>query len=213
MPLLTNSYGEPNFLLLPILDPIGGYPYDVDRDHFTLIAPFTSDVTRWQTVRCINIHDGKSYRLAPADRKRTYEASAKTLGDYVRQYGMHREAKSLAPDGQPCGPQTKGLLMRTPVTASGFRFIGKETDRRWEQGEDISLIESETTEYSPGETERLIADPDVIFESGKVSIRRLAKQAGISENTVKAARRGERLRRETVEKLKNAIREIQQAPQ
>jgi hypothetical protein len=34
----------------------------------------------------------------------------------------------------------------------------------------------------------------------------LAKAAGVSANTVKAARRGERLRRSTLQKLKHALR-------
>jgi hypothetical protein len=42
------------------------------------------------------------------------------------------------------------------VTADGFRFIGKETDRRWEQGEDISVIAPSTLEYHPNETAKLV---------------------------------------------------------
>jgi hypothetical protein len=95
--------------------------------------------------------------------------------------------------------------MRTPVTAIGFRSIGKETDRHWEQGEDISLLQPETTEYIPDETARLVADPVLISEIWKTSIRALAKKAGVSENTVKAARRGDRLRRSTVQKLKRSL--------
>jgi hypothetical protein len=32
------------------------------------------------------------------------------------------------------------MLMHYPVTASGFHFIGKETERGWEQAEDISTL-------------------------------------------------------------------------
>jgi hypothetical protein len=95
-----------------------------------------------------------------------------------------------------------------PVIASSFGYIGKETDRRWEQGEDISLIESEITEYSPDETAHLVADPDLISASREISIRAWAKKAGVSENTIKAARRGQRLRRSTVQKLKKALKEL-----
>jgi hypothetical protein len=43
-----------------------------------------------------------------------------------------------APDGTPCKGETSGLPGRHPVTASGFRLIGKETERGWVQSEDIS---------------------------------------------------------------------------
>ena len=33
-----------------------------------------------------------------------------------------------------------GLLGRYPVEASGFHLIGKETERGWEQAEDISTL-------------------------------------------------------------------------
>jgi hypothetical protein len=197
-----------NFFLLAILDELGGYPADVDRKRFTLITPYASDPSRWYNQPYTNIHDGKSYRLARPGRQRSYEARAKTRGDYIRQYTQHPEAKSLAPDGTPCKPDTRGLLMRTPVIASGFRYIGKETDRRWEQGEDISMSESEITEYTPEETERLVADAELMAAASEFSIRVLAKKAGVSENTVKAARRGERLRRGTVERLRKTLREL-----
>ena len=197
-----------NFVLLPILDEIDGYPAGTDRKKFTLIAPFTKDVERWYRLRYLNIRDGKWYRLAPSNRKRAYEAGAKTRGDYVSQYRGHPEAKSLAPGGGPCEGRTRGLLQRTPVVASGFRFIGKETDRRWEQGEDISIVESEIQEYRPNETFRLVVDTDLQRDGHSISNRRWAQQAGVSVTTVKAAKRGERLRKSTVEKLKKALTKL-----
>jgi hypothetical protein len=85
--------------------------------------------------------------------------TGESLWDVVSQYRRHPLAESLAPDGSACKPDTRGLLRRTPVTAAGFRYIGKETDRRWEQGEDISMLESEVLEYRPNETARLVVDP------------------------------------------------------
>jgi hypothetical protein len=201
-----------NFCLMPILDQIDGYPLDVDHQKFTLIGPFNKDPSRWLSNSYINIHDGKTYRLAPADRKKTFEACPKLLGDYMREYVRHSEAKSLAPNGEQCTPATRGLLQRTPVTAGALRFIGKETDRRWEQGEDISIVEYEAIEYSPGETQELVTDAMLSFDVRTMSIRVLAKAAGVSANTVKAARRGERLRRTTVKKLRRALRLAAAAP-
>jgi hypothetical protein len=102
------------------------------------------------------------------------------------------------------------VLQRTPVTAEGFRYIGKETDRRWEQGEDISMLDPHVLEYRPNETAQLTTDPNLQRNARQVSIRDLAEVAEVSEKTVKAARRGERLRRSTVEKLKKALCLLQQ---
>lgn len=54
----------------------------------------------------------------------------------LRRYSGKREAKSLAPDGTPCTGITNGLLQRARITAGKLVSVGKETDRRWEQGED-----------------------------------------------------------------------------
>jgi hypothetical protein len=63
------------------------------------------------------------------------------------------------------------------------------------------LIEPLTVEYRPNETEHLVADPILQLEARRVSIRTLAKSAKVSEETVKAARRGKRVRKSA---LKNS---------
>jgi hypothetical protein len=199
-----------NFILSPMIDDLGGYPIGCDPDRFTLIAPFTSDSSRWYGLRYINVHDDeKRYRLGQPGRRLPSQAEPQTIGDVVRRYRWHPEAKSLAPDGTACNRKTEGLLKRTPVIAEGQpRYIGKETDRRWEQGEDISMLDSEVLEYTPNETTRLLADPDLQRNANLLSIRTLAKQANVTESRVKAARRGDRLRRSTVQKLARGIQEL-----
>jgi hypothetical protein len=178
-----------------------------DPERFTLIAPFTKDSSRWLKQQWVNIYDGQTYRLAPAGRRLPYEAVAKTYGDVVKEYMWHPEAKSLGPDGEPGGKQTRGLLRRTLVQASGFRFFGKETDRRWEQGEDFSLLQQNLLEYRAGETERLSVDPDLQQILCTGSIRRIAKEAGVSLGTVKSARRGDRIRKSSARKLWRAVKQ------
>ena len=63
------------------------------------------------------------------------------------EYQEHPEAKSLAPDGTPCEADTNGLLRRAHVIAGELRYVGKETDRKWEEGDDFSVLEFKTTEY------------------------------------------------------------------
>jgi hypothetical protein len=42
------------------------------------------------------------------------------------EYQAHPEAKSLAPDGATCGPETRGLLKRAHIIAGEFRYVGKK---------------------------------------------------------------------------------------
>jgi hypothetical protein len=36
---------------------------------------------------------------------------------------------------------------RAHIVAGELRYIGKETDHKWEEGDDISVLEFKTTEY------------------------------------------------------------------
>jgi hypothetical protein len=196
-----------NFALSPIIDPLtGGNPIGTSADQFTLVAPFSSNPEEWHGLSYVNVHDGRLYTIACPGKRLSYQAEARTLGDVVSQYRWHPEAKSLAPDGGSCGSATAGLLRRTSVTSDGFRYIGKETDRRWEQGEDISMLDPFVLEYRPNETARLTTDSELQRRANQVSIRTLAEAAEVSDRTVKAARKGKRLRKSTVARLAKVLK-------
>jgi hypothetical protein len=198
-----------NFILSPMIDRLtGGHPIGTDPQRFTLIGSFSSNASEWRREAYTNVHDGKVYRLAEPEKRMPYEAEPQTYGDVVSRYRWHPEFKSQAPDGNNCTTQTRGLLRRTPVTADGFRYIGKETDRRWEQGEHFSVLDPATFEYRPKETERLVTDPVLQRSIRQVSIRALAKAAGVSDKTVKAARSGKRLRKSTADKLRKGLNRL-----
>jgi hypothetical protein len=198
-----------NFVLTPILDRLSeGFPRGVDPDRFTLIAPFTKDSSLWLKRLWTNIYDGKSYRLALADWRLPDEAAVKTYGEIIREYRWHRETKSLGPNGEPCDKRTSGLLQRASITVGQFRFIGKETDRQWEHGDHFSLLERKGQEYREGETKHLTTDAALQAELSTVRSRSFAKLAAVSEGTVKAAKRGRRIRRATAKKLWNSVRKI-----
>ena len=212
----THRAGKPfNFVVVPLLDELDGFPIGIDPEKFSIVAPFTSDSSRWYDLKFVNIYDqnigtGKvvQYELGKRDQRLPSQALPKTYGDFVERYRWHPEAKSNGPDNCPCESCTKGLLRRMPVVARNFGYIGKETDRKWEQGEDISLLDSKVIEYRPNETDRLVADAELQHALRKVSIRKLAKAAGVTENTVKRARRGERLQKNAIRKLRRALEHL-----
>jgi hypothetical protein len=98
--------------------------------------------------KCINIHeyDFPIYQLTNEyDSKR---ALPKNFFMLLESYQNHPEAKSLGPDGNPCESHTRGLLQRAHIQANWPPiYIGKESDRRWEEGEDLSLLEFKAIQY------------------------------------------------------------------
>jgi len=86
---------------------------------------------------------GTTHTLNPL----TLLALPQTFEMVFSQYHQHPEYKSLRPDGTLCKADTCGLLRRYPVTASALHLIGKETERGWEQTEDISTLMPSLVRY------------------------------------------------------------------
>jgi hypothetical protein len=98
----------------------------------------------------VNIHSGEKYKMVDCTKEKNPPYNVVFPSQFARlliEYQEHPEAKSLAPDGTQCEAGTTGLLQRAHVTAGELRYVGKETDRKWEEGDDISVMEFKTTEY------------------------------------------------------------------
>ncbi|HWZ80519.1 MAG TPA: hypothetical protein VNX87_28535 [Candidatus Sulfotelmatobacter sp.] len=63
---------------------------------------------------------------------------------------LHPETKFVGHDGKPCDSLTRGVLRRSHIVANVHRYVGKETSRRWEQGDDMSMVDFRCTEYGDG---------------------------------------------------------------
>ena len=170
-----------NFLLLPMVDPVFGVAFHrQSNEKVLLVCAFSSKQEEWFDLECVNVHNGKKYRLLNCK---------KTNGDIpynvvfpsqfahlLIQYQRHPEAKSLAPDGTPCTGDTKGLLKRAYVIAGEIRYVGKETDRKWEEGDDPSLLGFKAIEY--GRKGRVIASEEVKAAIQKIGINKCARESG-----------------------------------
>jgi hypothetical protein len=106
-----------------------------------------------------------------------------TFGTIISQYVKHPEYKSLAPDGKPCDGNTRGLLHRYPVTANPeFHLIGKETERGWEQAEDISTLLPLLKRY---EQDHGNANQHFRERLLKISLDDLESETGLSRHTIR----------------------------
>jgi hypothetical protein len=182
-----------NFLFLPMVDPTFGYAFSRGKNEkVLLVVPFSSKQKHWFDLKCVNIHTGKSYRMVDPTREKNPPYNVVFPSQFARlliEYQEHPESKSLAPDGTPCKANTTGLLQRAHITAGEFRYVGKETDRKWEEGDDISVLEFKTTEY--GRARRVVASDEVKNDIRKIGINKCARESGFDrKNFVRKLVRG-----------------------
>ena len=77
----------------------------------------------------------------------------------------------------------KDCLGELRLSAGEIVPLGKETDRRWDHGDDMSIVDFQLPEYR-----RLgkmaIADQDLRNILRKVGIRELMRQTGLHQHTI-----------------------------
>ncbi len=163
-----------------MVDPLFGYAFHRHANEpVLLVCPFSSKQERWIGMECVNVHSGKRYKMVDCTKESNPPYNVVFPSQFARlllQYQQHPEAKSLAPDGTPCGPDTRGLLKRAHVTAGEFRYVGKETDRKWEEGDEISLLEFAATEY--GRMAKVVATEEVQNDIRNIGINKCARESG-----------------------------------
>ena len=112
--------------------------------------------------------------------------------------GNYQECRREIPQGS-CTCETRGLLQRSSVVAASRRYVGKETDRRWEQGEDLSLVEFKTVEYEG--SKKVLASDEITKQILKTGIRKLERETGVSHQTINKILSSNAVRRKTLSKI------------
>jgi hypothetical protein len=192
-----------NFIHVPLLFP-SLYPAGKDPSTFGLIMPFSKQRDRWLKTKATDTHSGKQYSITLLDPKgRTKKIEVKCYGNILGAYKEHPEAKFADRDGTPCDNLTRGLLRRSHIVANVHRYVGKETSRRWEQGDDRSMVDFRCAEYSEG---KIIADEETRKRIVKIGIRKTAREANIDSKTIMIIVRGERIKSSTLAKVSRFIR-------
>jgi hypothetical protein len=81
------------------------------------------------------------------------------------------------------------LLKRAHVLAGELRYFGKETDRKWEEGDEISILEFAATGY--GRTNRVVASEEVKNDIKVIGINKCARESGYDrKNFIRKLLRG-----------------------
>jgi hypothetical protein len=170
-----------NFMMIPQVCRFG-CPQNVDPDKFTLITQFSSERDEWMRAKCVNIHDPESPVYELTDDYDGRRALAKNFFMLLDTYRNHPEAKSLGPDGNPCKFDTRGLLQRAHIIANWPPvYIGKESDKHWEEGEHLSLLDFKAIEYR--RKGNAVANDEQLARIAKVSKREFMRR-GINQHTL-----------------------------
>ena len=140
--------------------------------------------------------------LAPNGRTRKIEV--KCYGNILGAYREHPEAKFQGHDGMPCDSTTRGLLRRSHIVANRHRYIGKETSRRWEQGDDISMVDFRCAEYVDG---KMVASDEIRKRIVEIGIRKVARDTNIDSKTIMRISRGEPVNPVTLQRVVKFIDE------
>jgi hypothetical protein len=165
--------------------------------------PFSKHRDQWLSTKAIDVYTGKQYPIALLDPKgHTRKIEVKCYGNVLGAYREHPEAKFLGHDGKPCDSNTRGLLRRAHIIAKKHRYIGKETSRRWEQGDDFSMVDFRCAEYAEG---KVIASETMRKRIVKIGIREVARMTGLDRETVALIAKGEPVKAVTFRRLINVI--------
>jgi hypothetical protein len=176
----------------------------------TLIAPASKRSREWLTRDYTEIHTGETVKLG--NKYRDKMLTPQTLSHTIWKHFLHKEDKSLGPDGSPCGEYTRGLLLRRPIKAmTPFIFIGKEIERRAQEGEDVSILgNTGPIQYHRQQTARTrAADAGLILRARRFSLRKLMRESGASQHAVTRFLRGERVHPATRARLEQALQKLE----
>lgn len=192
-----------NFALSPILiDPPQGC---------TLVAPTEKRSNLWLTRDYVEVNSGDVVKLS--SKYRGKELLPQTVLGVLWRHYLHPEHKSLSPDGKPCDEYTSGLLLRRPLEAmTPFVLIGKEIERKAQEGEDISIIENPGPRiYGSGQAKKTrAADPALIQRARDLGVRQLMRQSGAGQHAVERFLRGERVHPSTRGAITKALEKLEQ---
>ncbi len=91
-----------------------------------------------------------------------------------------------------------------------FNLIGKEVERRAQEGEDVSVLESSAPiRYQAGRGKTRPADPGLILRAKRFSLRQVMRESGVSQHSVERFLCGEPVHPSTRAGLKQAVEKLE----
>jgi hypothetical protein len=188
-------------------------PQGIDPEHFQLIAPYENDPRKWSRLPWIDRHSGKRFAITTRPSTQSDVVRVKSYADVLTEYESHPELKSGCLNGE--NPRrARGLLPRRHVRIApeNVRYIGKESNRIEQVESDLEHCLDDVLEvYREPNVQGL--DAPFLEALKKVPSRKLAREAGISERSIRAIRNGHsQPKAEVLDALKRAVNSINNNP-
>jgi hypothetical protein len=200
--------GPFNFFLFPLLsEEFRGYPKGFDKSTFVFITPYESNSKKWKSLTGINLLDGRSYEISLEPDPNQDKVLPDSFRILLRNYLTRPEAKSLGPNGEPCTGKTSGVLQRSHITVSRLVPVGKETDRRWDQGEDPAMVDSDVFVYE-NRSKLVVANASERESWEKIGLRCLMRECKLSQAPISKAIKGTPVRVRTLSTIRETVSRI-----
>jgi len=125
-----------------------------DEPPVRLIAPYAFDPNRWSTCKWQKLYDPESppVHISTGGQPEPGEIIVQSFRKVIDHYRSHPEEKAADSAGNPCRPQTRGVLSRRTVRVARFVHIGKESNRIEEQLNGLTEnIDEVVTDYGDGD--------------------------------------------------------------
>jgi hypothetical protein len=191
-----------NFALSPILvDP---------APDCTLVAPASKHPEDWLAREYTEIHSGDVVKLGSEYRGK--KLTPQILSNVIWRHFLHPEDKSLSPEGEFCNAYARGLLLRRPIQAlTPFIPIGKEIERRSQEGEDVSFLDNPgPVKYHPRKTANTRpADAALILRASRFGKKQLRRESGASQHAIDRFFRGNRIQPGTRKKITETVEKLE----
>ena len=176
----------------------------------TLVASASKHPEDWLIREYTEIHSGETVTLGSEYHGNT--VTPQTLSSVIWRHFLHPEDKSLSPDGEFCNAYTRGLLLRRPVKAiTPLIPIGKEIERRSQEGEDIGVFDNAgPVKYYPHKTANTRpADAALILRASRFSKKLLRRESRASQHAIDRFFRRERIHPSTRKKLAEVVEKLE----
>jgi hypothetical protein len=181
-------------------------------EDLSLVGRYDPDPNAWSDAVYYDRHDGTPYYIGAEPGRVPY----RSYGSILQSYRLHPESKFLSPDGALCGQDTRGLLKRMTVEGCVKHPLRKESNRRWAEGNDLSLIEDGeddvtgkvfTRSANPSYHRSKRPFPTEVREWLKtISLKPVARELHIDRNSLRKGRDGKAVARSTQKKLLRLFR-------
>jgi len=185
-----------NFAISPVLQ---------GNKDLVLVTPMNNHPEQWRNLEYVDIHTGQKYRLLNSLGRNVEEPNPlpQTYGAALQQFLRHPESKYAG---------DVGLLTRWTIRATGEpHLLGKEVERRREQGDDIANVLMEAPiEYVRIRYRTTAPLSLIVIEVLKhhSSIKELARKTGLGKNVIRRALRGKPIWKGTREILMRVYQDL-----